>query len=313
MIYDCPQCGMPQEAGMTFCPHCRAQFDGPVPDDAILPQDFVAPAATLEAASPEALVSEAYISEAHTPEARVYDVPHLDAPDLGTSTAEAAPATDKGTPAAAGADPTIATEVKPPPAVGDQPYLTPPSYSPPPYIPPSYAPPPTPQRSPLGGLTRALLIAFPIVLILVLGGVYFANSLNSGADTSEAPLPVQPARSSALPPAPVGTPVTFSGGSNTNVPDNDPQTHRLVGRWQAKSGEEYEFSADGTGTHKGPGPAGTSPSSEQSFTWGAAQNRVMLYMSKDETLRFNAGPDDGTIFLASQTGRYVQYARVKNS
>ncbi len=321
MIYDCPQCGTPQEAGTTICPHCRAQFDGPVPDDAVLPQDFVAPAAAAvpEAAAPEAALSETHDSEAHGSEARVYDAPESDetppqsVPPETPADAETISAAAEADSIPAEAGPAV-IEVKPPPATGDQPYLTPPSYSPPPYVPPSYSPPPPPMRPPLGSLTRALLIAFPIVLILVLGGVYFASSLNSGADISDPPLPVQPARSSALPPAPIGAPVTLSGGSNSSVPDNDPRSRQLVGRWQAKSGEEYEFSADGTGTHKGPAAAGASPAPpEQSFTWGVAQNKVMLYMSQDQTLRFNPGPDNNAIFLASQAGRYIQYARVKNT
>ena len=38
MIYECPSCHTPQAAGQTSCNHCGADFEGPVPDDAVVPE-----------------------------------------------------------------------------------------------------------------------------------------------------------------------------------------------------------------------------------------------------------------------------------
>ena len=69
------------------------------------------------------------------------------------------------------------------------------------------------------------------------------------------------------------------------------------------------FNSDGTGSHGNP----VTQQPEQTFLWGLVQNRVMLYRDKNEMLRFNAGPDDDTIFLAGETGSYIQYSRSKTT
>lgn len=289
MIYECPQCRTPQKAGQTVCPHCRAEFEGPVPADALVPS-----AVTSSAVVPSAVVSDEAISA--VPDA-------LLAPE---------PLPSEDSPAADAAPPSEDVPAEAPDAVsaGSEPYLTPPSYVPPPYAPPlstaSQAlsqPPPTP---PVGRLTRALLVAFPLVLILVLGGVYLAGTLNTEAESVLAPVPAVTAPSP--PPFAGSAPVMLGSGSNTND-GTDPHVKLLAGRWVSKSDDFYVFNPDGTGSRG----SALNPSADQSFLWGLVQNRLMLYGSKNETLRFNAGPDNDTVFLGPQTGHYVQYSRAKTS
>ena len=99
----------------------------------------------------------------------------------------------------------------------------------------------------------------------------------------------------------------LQGAGNTSSAAGDPRAKMLVGRWSAVSGDFYLFNSDGTGSRGNP----VKQQQEQTFLWGLAQNRIMLYRDQNEQLRFNAGPDDNTIFLAAQTGHYVQYTRSK--
>lgn len=289
MIYECPQCRMPQEAGCTVCPRCHAEFDGPVPDDAVVP------VRTTPAANAAAPVTEAnaQAAEAAAPAANAEALQEAEEPAPGAE------------------EPAV--EANPLTQADAQPFLTPPSFQTPP-APPSYVPPPyvsptpaPPLRPPLGRLARVLLVAFPIVLLLVLGTVYFANSLNTDADNP----PVSPPPASSAPgPAPVSSapaaaPVLLQGGANTAVTEADARTKLLIGRWENKAGDFFVFSSDRTGTQGNVAqPQGDTP-----FSWGLVQNRLMLYREKNTPLRFNAGPDNNTIFIAAQTGHYVQFTR----
>ena len=297
MIYECPNCQTPQEAGQTVCPNCRAEFDGPVPSDAIVPPaDSAAPADAAGIVSEEATVysgQTAASGEAEPGEAE---------PGEAGFEAAAPPAGETVLPAAA---PSPLVEV---PAPANPPAFPPvQSYTPPPDTPP----PPRLSEPPFGKLSRVLWIAFPVVLVLVLGGIFYSNSLNSDADTAPVPLPAVHSSAPAVPPptAPATAPNYLQGGGNTNSTADDPRIKMLAGRWESKSGDYYVFNSDGTGSHGS--PAKQQP--EQTFLWGLVQNRVMLYRDKNEMLRFNAGPDDDTIFLAGETGSYVQYSRSKTT
>lgn len=305
MIYECPQCQMPQAAGQTVCPHCHAEFDGPVPDDAIvLPGTEAMPTGPeAELAGPEAEPA----GEAAVGSAKAYPA----------AAEKAGPQSDPGPmpldpPSAADAAPPVSAAPPPatsPPPVssGSEPYLTPPSYAPPPYTPPVAGMPYAPAAAPFGKLTRVLLIAFPVVFVLVLLGVYFAGTLNTEADTApEQAISTRPEAVAPPPPAPVGDPVLLQGGSNTND-GSDPRVKLLAGRWTSKADTFYVFNADGTGSRG----STADPSKEQSFLWGLVQNRLMLYGSKNEALRFSTGPDNDTVYLAPQTGHAIQYSRVK--
>ena len=311
MIYECPQCQKPQEAGETICPYCQAEFDGPVPDDAIVPMEaaLAEPVATAEAAPAEESGEEgakAYPEAAVETAAEIDPGPMpLDPPNRDIPAEEtAAPL-----PPVPSAPPVSSSPSSPPPASGGtQPYLTPPTYAPPPYMPPPPGAPYQPAAAPFGKLSRVLLFAFPVVLVLVLLGVYLANSLNT--DTSEVvPEPPTVARSEtpAPPPAPVGSPTLLQGGTNTND-GSDVRVKLLAGRWVSKSDNFYVFNADGTGSRG----SATNPGGEQSFLWGLVQNRLMLYGGKNETLRFNTGPDNDTVFLGPPTGHYIQFSRAKS-
>lgn len=294
MIYECPNCQTPQEAGQTVCPHCHAEFDGPVPDDAIVPpvdavaastvSDEVA-ATSIQTASGDAELSDA-ASETVLPLAGEAFAPSADEAVLPPSEAAVASPLVEVTPAAS-------TPAFPP----AQAYAPPADFSQPP-------------EPPFGRLSRVLLIAFPVVLVLVLGGVFYTNSLNSDANTAPVPLPAvhSSAPPAPLPAAPATSPTYLQGGGNTNNAADDPRAKLLAGRWESKSGDYYVFNSDGTGSR---GSLVKQP--EQAFLWGLVQNRVMLYMDKNEMLRFNAGPDDDTIFLAGQTGSYIQYSRSKTT
>ena len=311
MIYECPHCQSPQKAGQIACPHCQAQFDGPVPDDAEVPfseepvseepvSEEAAPLQAAETADPAvaelAGTEPGPIPSVEKADERQSEEPHFEEPQTAETRLEETRLEGKRL-----------EEVKPPPVVvPPSPYFTPSSYSPPPYIPPPAAPPPT--GPPLGRLTRALLIAFPIVLVLVLGGVYFAGTLNTEPDTT----PVIPAvvQTAAPPPpaVPVGSPLYLQGGQNTSAGADSPRHKMLEGRWQAANGTQYTFNSNGTGLRGNP----AAQQADQSFLWGLVQNRLMLYMDKNETLRFNPGPNDDTIFLAPENGQYLQYTRAKS-
>lgn len=312
MIYECPQCRTPQEAGQTVCPHCRAEFDGPVPSDAVVP--------ALEAASAlETTEGAEMLPTADTPPAgeagpgpMPLDPPALEAARLDEGTSPEGTSPEGTSPEGTSPEGTSPETPFPTPS-GPAPYLTPPSYAPPPYAPPlstvTSLPYPTPSSGggpPIGRLTRALLIAFPIVLVLVLGGVYLAGTLNTEADVVPVPAPTVSAQAPPPAPAPDNTPVTLPGGSNTND-GADPHVKLLAGRWVSKSNDFYVFNPDGSGSRG----SALNPPGDQPFLWGLVQNRLMLYGAKNETLRFNVGPDSDTVFLAPQTGHYVQYSRAK--
>lgn len=292
MIYECPNCQTPQEAGQTICPRCRAEFDGPVPDDAIVPAADLVPAANFVPAADLVPSADAAVLPQ---ESAQKSVPEEAAPPAGAALAEASPLVEVPPPA-----PETAAAPSAPPFPAAQAYT-----------PPYEAPPTPPAEPPFGKLSRVLLIAFPIVLVLVLGVVFYTNSLNSDADPAPVPTPAvhSPAPPVLLPAAPVTAPTFLQGGSNTNNAADDPRTKLLAGRWESKSGDYYVFNSDGTGSRGNP----VQQQPEQAFLWGLVQNRVMLYRDKNEMLRFNAGPDDDTIFLAGQTGSYVQYSRSKTT
>ena len=306
MIYDCPQCGTPQEAGQTVCPHCHAEFDGPVPANAVVPAAEPAPAEAMPA------IPDAPLAEAEAVPGAI-SATEEDALGEAMPPVEAAPLSEDAPPVEA-VPPTIAAEAPSPAPSGPAPYLTPPLYAPPPYSPSLSNVTPLPYTAssgiggpPLGRLTRTLLIAFPIVLVLVLGGVYLAGTLNTDSDV--VPITAPTVSAQALPPAPAANtaPVTLQGGSNTDD-GTDPHVKLLAGRWVSKSDDFYVFNSDGTGSRG----SALNPSGDQPFLWGLVQNRLMLYGAKNETMRFNVGPDSDTVFLAPQTGHYVQYSRAKS-
>ena len=277
MIYECPNCQKPQEAGQTICPYCHAEFDGPVPSDAIVPTPDTT-AATQESAPGEQETAP-----------RKVGLPGNAAATPAQSPAAYSPLMDVPPPAAAPAFP---------PAQA--------------YTPPAdFSQDPMPPEPPFGKLSRVLLFAFPVVLVLVLGGVFYTNSLNSDADPTPVPLPAvhSSAPPAPLPAAPVTAPTYLQGGGNTNNAADDPRAKMLAGRWESKSGDYYVFNSDGTGSRGNL----VEQQPEQAFLWGLVQNRVMLYMNKNQMLRFNAGPDDDTIFLADEIGSYIQYSRSKTT
>lgn len=291
MIYECPNCQTPQEAGQTICPRCHAQFDGPVPDDAIVPVETIVPAAEL-VPSGDAAAATLESSQESVPEGAPL-------PPTGMALAEASPLVEVPPAPEAAAAPSI------PPSPTAQ------AYTPPYETPPNETPPLRPAEPPFGKLSRVLLIAFPVVLVLVLGIVFYTNSLNSDADTTPVPTSVvhAPPPPAALPAAPVTNPTYLQGGGNTNSAANDLRAKLLAGRWESKSGDFYVFNSDGTGSRG----SLVKQQPEQAFLWGLVQNRVMLYMDKNQMLRFNAGPDDDTIFLAGEAGSYIQYSRSKTT
>lgn len=298
MIYECPSCRTPQEAGQTVCPNCHAQFDGPVPADAVIPPPLIVKTAAPEAdIAAETVPAEPGSAEPGSAEPNAAE-PNSAEPNAGTgSPAETAP-------------PLI--EVKPPPVsvfphpATSEPYLGTSAFPPPTYEQANTVSASPPQ--PLARLSRMLLIALPLVLLLVLGAVFYANSLYVGSDTLPVSLPI--VRSSvptAIPAAPVGTPTVLQGGGSSSSTSQDPRADLLAGRWVARSGEFYLFNSNGTGSHGNP----VQQKPDQSFLWGLSQNRLMLYEDQNVPLRFNQGPDNSTIFLAAPSGHYVQFSRSK--
>ncbi len=296
MIYECPQCGKPQRAGETVCPQCRSVFDGPVPADALVPEDMLAEEARTEEArtekAPAGMQQAKEVPAAASPGPMPLDPPAVLPP------AEDPPAAARP---AAGAPPPVSG--------GTEPYLTPPGYAPPPYEAEPHGPGVSyPAPAPLGGLPRWAVIAVPLVLLILLGGVYLAGTLSSGSDAAPAPAVPQRAEAPATlpPPAPTGPPTLLQGGSNSNN-SSDPRVKVLTGRWTAKNDTYFVFSANGSGARG----STTNPGGEQSFLWGLVQNRLMLYGSKNETLRFSPGPDNDTVYLGPPTGRAIQFSRAK--
>ena len=332
MIYECPNCHAPQASGRTACRHCGAEFDSPVPDDAFVPEgtapepDTAAPSepGPVEPAAPEAETVGAAVYEAPAPqEAEPMAVEPVETEPIAQ---EAIVAQEAAVQEAEPLQPQLDTPAPPlsaaPPAPAETlPYQSPP-YSAPAYqAAPTYAdqadtasPPPAPQRPPPGkALTRALLIAFPIVLVVVLGAVFFARSLDSGQDTAPAPLPViaaapTPAVTPASSGAPAAPPYVLNGTVATSTADDDPRTRRMVGRWESKNLDFYVFNENKTGIRgslTGKGPQGT-------FLWTLVQNHLILHGDKEEQLTYSKGPDEDTMFLRSASGgKYVQYTRTK--
>ncbi len=311
MIYECPHCHAPQEAGHTACPECGAEFDGPVPEDAVLPA-AVSPAETA-AMAPEPL-----------PEA-VLDTP-AEAP------AEAAPVMDAASPAAdftvtpaeppleaqmpLEAEPVLET-VRPPAPAEELPYqqsaYSPPSYS----TTPAYTPPPLPsggaqayttRRAPASPLPKILLIALPFVLLLVLVGYLISRTQDGGSDAASTALPVTAPVPPTPAPAPVGSPTVLPGGTTTAA--DDTRVKWLAGRWQASNSDFYVFNSSGSGSQGS--VSGKLPT--QDFLWRIVGNQLMLYGApKDQEVRFSVGPDDNTVYLRDSAGKPVQFTREAQS
>lgn len=293
MIYECPSCHAPQAAGQTVCRHCGAEFDSPVPDDAFLPEG------TAPEAPQPVLAAASEVDPAETPPQEAEPVlPEPDTPE-----------------------PPPLEVVTPPPAPAESlpyqssPYPAPASQSAPTDADQTEAagrPPLSPRLPSAQALTRALLIAFPIVLVLVLGSVFFARSLNAGQDSAPVPRPAPtpvpaPIATPTAPAAPAAPPYVLNGAVASSGAAGDPNTKRMVGRWESKKLDFYVFNENGTGTRgslTGKGPQGT-------FLWTLVQNHLILYADKQEKLAYSLGPDEDTMFLRGEDGKYVQYSRTK--
>ncbi len=270
MIYECPNCHVPQAAGRTSCHHCGAEFDGPVPADALVPE----PAAAATSPADTAMLEPPVVQEVYTA-------------------------------------PQISREPETPVYQSPPPYSSPPSYQPAPgYQQPAYVPPPPVAAG--FRLPKALLIAIPIVLVLVLGAVFFANSLNQGGEASTPPPVTAPtvAEPAAPSPMPHGSPIVLSGSAGAaGSAGSNPSTAWLIGRWQSKSTDFYVFNENGTG-YRG---SISGKQEKESFLWVLVQKQLVLYADaeKPEKLAFSQGSDDATMYLRDMSGRYVQYARTK--
>ena len=290
MIYECPNCHVPQAAGHTACHQCGAEFDSPVPEDAMVPSETVAPVSALhEEAVPEVVsLADGPALETHAPETRAPEPPVLEE--------VFAPA------------PQFEPSEMPP-------YQAPPAYQPAPgYLPPAYTAPRAPASR--FSLPKALLIAIPIVLLFVLGAVFFANSLNQSADTAPAtPALIVPDTTMPVvaPPVPHGSPLILSGGTggSASTTDSNPNIAWLVGRWQNKATDYYVFNDNGTGYRGSSG----GKQAKGSFLWVLNQKQLVLYAdaAAPEKLAFSQGNDDSTMYLRGSDDRYVQYARAKTS
>ena len=291
MIYECPNCHIPQAAGHTACHQCGAEFDSPVPEDAIVPSEtIVSETVSDETAVPEAVgLTDEPAHEYHAPEPPVLEEVYAPPPQF---------------------QPSEMPPYQAPPA-----YQAAPAYQPASgYLPPAYTPPPASMSR--FSLPKALLIAIPIVLIFVLGAVFFANSLNQSSDTtSAAPAVTTPETTVpvAAPPIPHGSPLVLSGGSGSsaNTTESNPNTAWLVGRWQNKSTDYYVFNDNGTGYRGSSG----GKQAKGSFLWVLIQKQLVLYAdaAPPEKLAFSQGSDESTMFLRGTDGRYVQYVRAKTS
>lgn len=337
MIYECPSCHTPQAPGRTACRHCGAEFDSAVPEDAFLPDETPAePAqsAPVMAGPDEPVVEGPADLEAEAAGATVYETPAEAAVETEPVTIEPVAAepvaqeesADEAEPPPLPVDTPVDTEVPPPEVVlpppapaetlpyQSSPYTAPLSQSAPTYAEQGEAAErqaPAPPSPPLSqALTRALLIAAPIVLVFVLGAVFFARSLESGPDTAPAPMPAPvstPANASTPSGALAAPPYILNGAGASTGAEADAHARRLVGRWESKKLDYFVFNENRTGTRGsavGGGPAGT-------FLWTLAQNRLILYADKQEKLTYTQGPDGDTMFLRIEGGKYVQYTRTK--
>ena len=291
MIYECPNCHAPQAAGQTSCPECGAEFDGPVPEDALLPEPGAGAAPAMQGAAPGGASETSPEAVLDTPPATPAQEPLLE-PALAAAAPEA---------------PVLET-VQPPRE--ELPYQRS-TYQPPYTPPPAYAPTPaaggaqayTAKRTQSNVLPKVLLIAAPIVLALVVGGLIFSHTLDGGSDAAPAPIPmIAPALRPAA--APVGNPTVMTGGTTTAPEDSRVQW--LAGRWQAKSSDFYVFNSNGSGSQGS--LTGKLPT--QDFLWRIVGNQLMLYGApKDQQVRFGVGPDDNTVYLRDSAGKPVQFTR----
>lgn len=308
MIYECPHCHAPQEAGHTACPECGAEFDGPVPEDAVLP-----------AASAVSPLEPAPLAPEPLPEAT------SDTPDPVAETApavETVPETvvEANTPVTEASPPAsdfVVTPTEPlletvrPPAE-EAPYqraaFQPPSYS----AAPAYSPPPLPtggaqaytKRRAASPLPKILLIALPFVLLLVVVGYLVSRNLDGGADTASTALPVLAPLPPTPAPGPVGSPTVLPGG--TTAAADDTRVKWLAGRWQSKNTDYYVFNENGSGSQG----SVSGKLSTQDFLWRIVGSNLMLYGApKDQEVRFSVGPDDSTVYLRDSSGKAIQFTR----
>lgn len=311
MIYECPHCHAPQEAGHTACPECGAEFEGPVPEDAVLPAAPLAAAVSAEpaAAAPEPLPEA--VLDTPAPAAAPAEETVLEAAPL----VEEAPVRNAAPPAPAfvvtPAEPVLET-VYPPAPAEEEPYQRP-AYQPPSYsTTPAYTPPPLPTggaqayttRRSASPLPKILLIALPFVLLLVLVGYLISRNLEGGTDTASTALPV----TAPVPPTPaatpVGSPTVLQGGTTTAA--DDTRIKWLAGRWQSKDSDFFVFNTNGSGSQGS--VSGKLPT--QDFLWRIVGSNLMLYGApKDQEVRFSVGPDDSTVYLRDSSGKAVQYTR----
>ncbi len=309
MIYECPHCHAPQEAGHTACPDCGAEFDGPVPEDAVLPTSAAAVSPAEPAAvAPEPLPQTALDTSGPVAEA----APVAETVPEAAPLIKEAPVRNADPPAAetvTPAEPALET-VRPP--VEEEPYQRP-AYQPPSYsTTPAYTPPPLPTggaktyttRRAASPLPKILLIAIPFVLLLVLVGYLVSRTLDGGSDAAATTLPV----TAPVPPtpaaAPVGSPTILAGGTTTAA--DDTRVKWLAGRWRASNSDFYVFNASGSGSQGS--VSGKLPT--QDFLWRIVGNQLMLYGApKDQEVRFSVGPDDSTVYLRDSSGKAVPFTR----
>ena len=348
MIYECPSCHTPQAAGRTTCRYCGEEFDSAVPEDAFLPDGtpaepaqsapvMAAPvmAAPVMAAPDEPIVEGPADLEAEAAGTTVYETPTEAAVETEPVTVEPvavepvaiepvaleAPAKEaKPQPLPVDMDAPPPEVVPLPPAPSEtlpyqsSPYRVPAAQSAPTYAEEAEAAereaPALPSPPLSQALTRALLIAAPIVFVFVLGAVFFGRSLESGPDTAPAPMPAVvsvPTNTVTPSGAPAVPPYILNGAGASAGAEADPHARHLVGRWESKKLDYFVFNENMTGTRgsaTGGGPVGT-------FLWTLAQSRLILYADKQEKLTYTRGPDGDTIFLRMKGGKYVQYMRVK--
>lgn len=310
MIYECPHCHAPQEAGHTACPECGAEFEGPVPEDAVLPAAAAVITAESAAAAPEPLPEAVLDTPAPVAEDALVAETVLEAAPL----IKEAPLMEANPPAAdvvTPAEPVLET-VRPPAPAEEEPYQRP-AYQPPSYsTTPAYTPPPLPTggakayttRRAASPLPKILLVALPFVLLLVLVGYLISRNLDGGADTASTALPV----TAPVPPTPaatpVGSPTVLQGGTTTAA--DDTRVKWLAGRWQSKDSDFFVFNTNGSGSQGS--VSGKLPT--QDFFWRIVGSNLMLYGApKDQEVRFSVGPDDSTVYLRDSSGKAIQYTR----
>lgn len=275
MIYECPNCHVPQAAGQTSCYNCRAEFSGPVPADATVPEKITAGRAPGASPAPE------FSSHSARPQA-VYSAP----PETRPQTS-AAPQTPL------------------PPSINDLPQ---PSQSP-------FADWSPSRWLMIGVPILLVLIVGAIIFLNNRSAEPVAVAPSIPPDMSapgQQPMAPNPIGIPISPGQPAsgggGSAMVLPGNSGNSSPAAPNQDSSwLIGRWQNKATDFYLFNQNGTGQQN----TVSGKLAKGKFLWALLPKEIVLYADSDppKKMPITRGSDDKSLYIRDDSGHFVLYLR----